>query len=580
MAALFYRVLLSVAFSTLLLTNATAQSLSWAQAINGVGSIGSTGVLTGTTDDAGNVYSVGYFGGTANFDRVGVFSLTAVCKSDMFIMKEDPSGNLIWVKQVKGLSSGVSGCTGSGIDIDRSGNVFITGSFRDSFDFDPGPAAVKLFSYGGYHSFILKLDASGNFVWVRDIGFQISSGGVGISASKRDREGYLFFSATVNGAGTTPLDVDPGPGVHNVTPGLGDLLLEKLDSNGNFVWAKLIAGTAAKQVRMLALDSSSNVVVSGAFLGSADFDPGPAVYTLTATPSVSLFYDFFVAKYDSAGNFIWAKSVGSGQDDEVSAGAVDRFGNVIVTGSYGGTVDFDPGPNVQNVTANSTRNFFTLRLTNNGDFSWVRTAPCGGTNYGRALATDDSGNVYTGVGSGGCDLDPGAGVFHAPSGAAVQKLDSSGNFVWGAGFGGTGSGPSWMGLDKDSIYITGSFTGANKDFDPGPGVFLLSGTGGSSTYSGFIAKLIQTPIPNSIEDVSLQTVVVSVYPNPSLGLVTFSSPSAIRRVEVTDMAGRVVYMGEPGSVKTSIDLGGKATGVYFYEVDCGGKEQRGKLVIY
>ena len=377
------------------------------------------------------------------------------------------------------------------------------------------------------------------------------------------------------------MDVDPGLGVYNVTPNLGDLLLEKLDSNGSFVWAKLITGTSAKQPWVLAFDSSSNVFVSGNLLGSADFDPGPAVHSLTATPQsppLTSAFDFFVAKYDSAGNFVWAKSMGSGQDDDARAGAVDRFGNVIITGSFGGTVDFDPGPSVQNLTANSTRNFFTLRLTNNGDFSWVSTAPCGGTNSGRALATDDSGNVYTGVGSGGCDLDPGAGVFAVPSGAAVQKLDSAGTFVWGAGFGGTESAPSWVGLHKDSIYVTGSFRGFNKDFDPGPGVFLLSGTSGTA-FSGFIAKLIQTPIPNHIDDASPQTA-LSVYPNPSSGIVTFSSPSAIHRIAVTDVSGRIVYMAEPAQTKTVLDLSGKAPGVYFYEVDCGVGKQRGKLVIH
>ena len=407
----------------LFLPKATAQSLSWAQAL-----VGNTGVTCAATDAVGNLYAVGTFSGTVDFDAgPAVSNLTAESNLDMFIMKEDPSGNLTWAKQVKGLSSGVYGCYGYGIDVDRSGNVFVTGFVRDSFDFDPGAAVYKLNSYGAYHAFILKLDASGNFAWVRDIGTQVPAVGIQPLSAKRNNYGYLHFAALLSGNGTTPMDVDPGVGVFSITPNLGDLLLEKLDSNGNFVWAKLVTGTAAKQPWVLAFDSSSNIVVSGNLSGSADFDPGPATHMLTATPpSLGNAYDFFVAKYDSAGNFVWAKSVGSGSDDEVRAGAVDRFGNVIVTGSYGGTVDFDPGPAVQNLTANSTRNFFTLRLTNNGDFSWVRTASCGGTNSGRALATDDSGNVYTGVGSGGCDLDPGAGVFGVPSGAAVQKLDSAG----------------------------------------------------------------------------------------------------------------------------------------------------------
>ncbi|MEO6833009.1 MAG: T9SS type A sorting domain-containing protein, partial [Chitinophagaceae bacterium] len=164
---------------------------------------------------------------------------------------------------------------------------------------------------------------------------------------------------------------------------------------------------------------------------------------------------------------------------------------------------------------------------------------------------------------------------NVPSGAAVQKLDSSGNFVWGAGW--QADEPRWIGLDnKDSVYVCGDFSGWNKDFDPSPNTFLLSANG---LRSGFIIKLNQTPLPTGIESINRQGD-VSVFPNPSSGIVTFSSPLAIQRIQVTDMAGRLVYTNEPNKAKTVIDLGGKAGGVYFYEVDCGTGKQRGKLVIY
>ncbi len=563
MATPFNRIVLLAVFSLLLLSSAAkAQSLAWAQAI--VGS-GSAGVGTVATDTAGNLYSVGSFSGTADFDRgTGVYNLTAVSRYfDMFIMKEDASGNLIWVKQVKGLSSGVWGSGGRGY-IDSAGNIFVIGTFRDSVDFDPGPAVYKLNSYGGYHAFVLKLDSAGNFVWVKDIGTQVPAVGVSATATGRDKNGgYLYFAALVSGDGITPVDADPSSAVYNVTPSRGDILLEKLDSNGNFIWAKLVTGDDIKTPRSLAFDSVSNIFVSGYFFGSADFDPSPSVYTLTCTPAGGNMTDFFVAKYDSAGNFSWAHSFGSNSDDKASGGAVDRFGNVLIAGHFGDTVDFDPGPNVYNLTSVSTRSIFTLKLRNNGEFVWVRMAGGGGLNEGRAIATDDTGNVYTAATLGG-------------SYVTVQKFDSAGNDVWVAGL--EGDAPGWIGLDnKDSIYITGSFTGANRDFDPGPGVYPLSGAGGSA---GFIVKLNQTLLPTGINEASLQTAAVSVYPNPSSSIITFSSPVAIHLIEVTDIMGKVVYWAEPGSVKTEINLGGKAAGVYFYEVDCGAGKQRGKLVVY
>lgn len=570
MSASFNHFILPTIIALLLSSPAKAQSFAWAQAINGCNTSASgTGVGAGATDDKGNLFTTGNFCGTVDFDAgPGVTNLTAVSNLDMFIMKEDPSGNLIWVKQVKGVSSGVYGCGGRG-EVDDKGNIFIIGTFRDSFDFDPGPAVYKLNSYGGYHTFILKLDSAGNFVWVRDIGTQLPTVGASTTIANRDKNGYLYFAAVVYGNGSTPIDVDPGPGVYNITPGTSGLLLEKLDSNGKFIWAKVIrtdsTGLNGVSSWSLAFDSASNVFISGRFLGTADFDPGPGVYTLTCVPGVpnSGATDIFVAKYDSAGNFGWAHSFGNTLEDAAWGGAVDRFGNVLVTGGFGGTVDFDPGPSVYNLTSASTRSIFTLKLRNNGDFAWAKMAGSSAGLYeARAITTDDSGNVYT--------------TAIAPGGCIVQKLDSSGNFVWGAGW--EAQAPGWIGLDyKDSVYVTGVFSGFNKDFDPGPDTFLLSTSG---SFSGFILKLNQTPLPTGIEHASLQTAAVSVYPNPSSGIVKFSSPATIHRIELTDLTGKVVYRAEPGSGQTVIDLGGKAAGVYFYEVDCGAGKQRGKLVVY
>lgn len=203
------------------------------------------------------------------------------------------------------------------------------------------------------------------------------------------------------------------------------------------------------------------------------------------------------------------------------------------------------------------RDEFLLKLRSNGDFAWARNAG------GGLIATDDSGNVVLGV----------------------QKLDSSGNSVWTGRWAGMGNDrikSAWMGLDKkDTIYITGTFSGTYVDFDPALGTFYLSCLP-YATQSGFILKLNQIPnpyIPNGINEASQRTD-VSVYPNPSSGIITFSSPFTIHRIELRDITGKVVYVAEPAKAKTIIDLGSKAAGVYFYEVDCEGGKQRGKLVIY
>nr|HRO43668.1 hypothetical protein [Flavipsychrobacter sp.] len=468
-----------------------AQTFSWAQAKIGTG-IYATGVTACTSDTNNNLISIGYFNGTVDFDPgPSVYALTAVGNLNMFILKQDAFGNFLWVKQIAGISSNVFGCFGKGVRVDGYGNIYTGGSYRDSFDFDPGPAIYKLSSLGGDHCFVLKLDATGNFIWAKTMGSNTTVGAMQMLSMTSDSLSNIYFSASIGGTATpVVLDVDPGPIVYNiVSPAAGsgsqDILIEKMDSAGNFIWAKQVSGLADKDPWSLAVDNFSNVFVTGQFQSTADFDPGPAIANLTSAGG----YDIFIAKYDAAGSYVWAKRVGSANDDVGYGITVDRLGNAIVGGYFSGTVDFDPGSGTYNLTSNSTRSAFTLKLNSNGDFKWANKT---GANVGLftsgIVTTDSVGNVYNGlVLPNSCDINPSTGVFTVPSGVAVQKLDSSGNFVWGAGW--QGDNPSWIHLDDNySVYTTGTFSGSNKDFDPGPGTYYLSGSGQGS---GFIHKMCQ-----------------------------------------------------------------------------------------
>lgn len=458
-----------------------AQTFSWAQ---GFPSIAST-IFTGKSDAIGNIYSIGWFNGTVDVDRgPNVHNLTAIGSGNMFLLKEDAGGNFIWAKHFAGMSSGSNGLWGRALDFDGSGNIYIGGAIRDSFDMNPG-AGVYHFSTGGAQvAFILKLDSSGNFIWAKKhkVPFPVNNTS-GIGGLKIDGD-VMYVSSGF--AGT--VDIDPGPGTFNVTSTLGvggDMLLISMDTAGNFIWGKQIGGTGIDNVTGLAIDSFSNLYITGGFQNTVDFDPGPAVNSLTSAGN----YDVFVAKYDSTGSYLWAKGVGSGSEDFASGLSLDPLGNVLITGHFGSTVDFDPGPGVFNITSNSGRSAFTLKLENNGGFKWAKqTGATVGLFGGNSIATDSLGYVYTAlVLPNSCDIDPGTGVYTVPAGVAVQKLDSSGNFIWGAGWQGDFS--WWIGLDgNNSVYTTGTFSGPNNDFDPGLDTYFLSG---SSQGSGFIHKMCQ-----------------------------------------------------------------------------------------
>ena len=131
--------------------------LAWAQVMSG--NTYSEGRSI-TTDGAGNVYTTGYFTKTVNFDpKAGTVMLTSSGSNDIFVSKTDASDNLIWAKKLGGTGSDY----GYSISVDAAGNVYTTGCFTGTADFDPGSGVFNLTSAGGFDIFISKLDASGNF---------------------------------------------------------------------------------------------------------------------------------------------------------------------------------------------------------------------------------------------------------------------------------------------------------------------------------------------------------------------------------------------------------------------------------
>ena len=238
-----------------------------------------------------------------------------------FVSKFDASGNYVWAKALEG-----SGSTSSeGIAVDSDGDVYTTGFFYDTADFNPSHGSVALLSTaGGRDIFVSKLNAAGDYLWAKSLGGSLDDWSAAIAVDD-DQNAYLTgsFSGTA--------DFNPAVGVAaNLTAfGFDDMFVSKLDANGNYVWAKSLANGVIVISSALAVDGSGNVYTTGVFYGTADFNPDSgAVNNLTAAGS----YDAFVNKLDSNGNFVWAKGMG-GEGSEVSRGiALDDAANVYTTG--------------------------------------------------------------------------------------------------------------------------------------------------------------------------------------------------------------------------------------------------------
>ncbi len=450
--------------------------LTWAKSMGGAGDDFGLGIII---DSSSNIYTTGSFQGVADFDPgAGVFNLISAGGDDIFVSKSDSNGNFIWAKNMGGNSAE----TGTGVAVDSSGNVYITGYFQGTADFDPSASVFNLLPAGGTDIFLSKLDSSGNFVWAKSIGGSGSDFGNGIVL---DSSGNVYTTGSFQGIA----DFDPGTGIFNLTSaGSSDIFVSKVDNNGDFVWAKSFDGTGSASGVNISIDSNGNIHTTGLFFDTVDFDPSIGTFNLSSAG----LGDIFVSKLDVNGNFVWAKSMGGSFDDQGIGIAVDSIGNVYTTGYFIVNADFDPGAGTFNLTSAGTANIFVSKLDINGNFVWAKSIGGTSDNFGLSIAVDSSSNVYTtGYFQGTADFDPSAGVTDlASAGLAdifVSKVDTNGNFVWAKSIGGSGN-DFGIGITADTggnIYTTGAFEGT-ADFDPATGISNLTSAGFADI---FVSKL-------------------------------------------------------------------------------------------
>ncbi|MEX0811607.1 MAG: SBBP repeat-containing protein [Chitinophagales bacterium] len=445
-------------------TYAQEPEFEWAKAMGGTNREEGNSIVI---DDSGNVYTTGRFHGTVDFDPdpFTSFNLTSVGGYDIFISKLDANGNFLWAKSMGGTRDE----EGRSIAIDGSGNVYTTGYFRNTADFDPGQDTFNLTSAGFWDIFISKLDANGNFLWAKSIGDIGDDEGYSIAIDDNSNvytTGYFSYTA----------DFDPGQDTFNLTSIWGnDIFISKLDANGNFVWAKSMGGTSTDSGYSIAIGDNDNIYTTGSFGGTTDFDPGIDTFNLTTIGGD----DIFISKLDTNGSFLWAKAMGSTSNDKGHSIAIDGSGNIYTTGYFEGTTDFDPGVGTYNLSSAGDRDIFISKLDANGDFIWAKAMGGTSRDEGNSIAIDDSGNVYTtGYFLGTADFDPGSDTFIISSvgyDIFISKLDVNGNFLWIKSMGGAqyDYGNSITIDNRGAVYTTGHFRGT-ADFDPGSDTFNLT----------------------------------------------------------------------------------------------------------
>jgi len=326
-----------------------------------------------------------------------------------------------------------------------------------------------------YFCTLISLITISTFSQVADLNWANSIGNTSGDQSQSmttDQSGNIYTTGNF----LNTIDFDPSASIYELTSnGDSDFYIQKLDSEGNFIWAIVIGGTSSDQAFGISTDASGNILVTGGFNLTVDFDPGSGTHNLTTDGT----REIFILKIDTDGNFIWAKSISGGANDDGLAITTDSSENVYLTGDFQGGLlglDFDPGVGVFLLYGDNGEDAFILKLDANGDFVWANEITSPQYGHGYAIQIDALGNVLV------------TGTLGAGRITFIEKLDNVGNTLWyktidGGDF--SNRGYSITADASHNVYVTGEYR-ATADFDPGIGVFNLTSNG---SYDIYILKL-------------------------------------------------------------------------------------------
>ncbi|MDC0669375.1 hypothetical protein [Nannocystis radixulma] len=373
----------------------------------------------------GTSVMVGSFESEADF---GLGPLASLGDYDMFVAKFTPGGETMWVRSF----GDIENQAGLGLAVDSAGRIAVVGGFYQTVDFGGGPLTQE----GFIDAYVVVFDGDGEHVWSRDFGDDAHQVAYDVAITPADELVVIGTSAGTSDFGGGPLPAAGGEDhfIAKYTPdgehvwsrlfgdatsqggepkvviqpsgaivaagdfggvidfgtgplpsaGLEDVYLATLDGEGEGVWARRFGDAERQTVRGLDVDpASGRIVISGSYRGSVDFGGGP----LASAGN----FDVFVAVFTADGAPVWSRRFGDAAPQYNYAAAFAPNGDVLLTGTFEGTLDFGGAP----LVSAGAEDLYLARLAAE-DGSHVRSARFGDTTYqrGHCLGTDAADNLF------------------------------------------------------------------------------------------------------------------------------------------------------------------------------------------
>ncbi len=482
--------------------------------------------MAGTNGDFGNSIAVdangnSYVTGSFSSDTLKLDSLTYITTSTLFpittqqifLAKYDAVGNMIWAKGSQ--SSFIS--EGLDVAVAADGSVYVTGYFYcDTLRFD---SITLVNSSSGINAdiFIVKYSNTGNVLWAKSAGGAIDDIATSIAVAS---DGSVFVTGCFRSSTLTFNN-----GTNLVKVGVSNIFLAKYDYSGNLLWAKKGSGDCGSQTFLsisnqysLALDASDNIYIAGCFFSPTfDFDG-----TLISNAFSNNTSDNYMAKYDSQGNVLWAKSQGLFGNNLFADIAVEASGAYHILAGGGVLTKYDVSGNLISTLLLSYSSF--------------------------GICVDLSGNLYSGSNR-------------------FSKYDNLGNETILDSLVSTSSWSNDIATDNNgNVFSTGEFLSPTYI-----GNYYFVPIGAANVY---VAKLSTTL---SVNENPRDPTTIRVYPNPNRGEINISSKEYISNITITNLLGQIIYQARPNERDIFLHL--ELEGIYFVSITTKNKVLTQKIVV-